>query len=86
MSNDYKEHKILKERGTDVLVLDHHDADGGESEDAIVVNNQLCDYPNKSLCGAAVVYKFIQGIDAKYGNNLADNYLDLVSLGLRILT
>ena len=26
-SNDYEEHKILKERGIDVLVIDHHEAD-----------------------------------------------------------
>ena len=26
-SNDYEEHKILKEKGIDVLVIDHHEAD-----------------------------------------------------------
>ena len=38
-SNDYAQHKILKEKGIDVIVLDHHMADNGYSENAIVVNN-----------------------------------------------
>lgn len=37
-SNDFTEHKILKELGYDILVLDHHEA-SGYSEDAIVINN-----------------------------------------------
>lgn len=56
-SNDYKEHKMLHEHGVDVLILDHHEAEY-ESKDAVTVNNQLCDYPTKSLCGGAIVYKF----------------------------
>ena len=56
-SNDYEQHKILREHGIDVLILDHHEAER-VSEYAVTVNNQLCDYPNKSLCGGAIVYKF----------------------------
>jgi single-stranded-DNA-specific exonuclease len=37
-SNDYEEHKKLKERGIDVLVIDHHEAEK-VSEDACVINN-----------------------------------------------
>ena len=39
-SNDYEQHKTLKEQGIDVLVLDHHEADK-VSEYACVINNQL---------------------------------------------
>ena len=56
-SNDYEQHKLLREHGIDVLILDHHEAER-VSEYAVTVNNQLCDYPNKSLCGGAIVYKF----------------------------
>ena len=42
----------------------------------------MCDYPTKSLCGAAMVYKFCQCLDAMLGNQWADDYLDLVSLAL----
>ena len=37
-SNDYEEHRKLKERGIDVLVIDHHEAEK-VSEDACVINN-----------------------------------------------
>lgn len=81
-SNQYEEHRLLKERGIDVLVIDHHLADR-ESEDAIVINNQLSPlYANKSLCGAGVVYKFCQYYDSKYDYNFADDNLDLVAVGL----
>jgi single-stranded-DNA-specific exonuclease len=81
-SSQYKEHAKLKERGMDVLVLDHHESDK-ESEHAIVVNNQLSpNYENKTLTGAAIVYKFVKALDEKLNLNYADNYLDLVALGL----
>src|SRR5699024_10483574 len=38
-SNDIYEHRKLKERGIDVVVIDHHEIEK-ESEYAIVVNNQ----------------------------------------------
>lgn len=80
-SNDLAEHRILKENGIDVLVLDHHQCDD-ISQDAIIINNQLCDYPNKALCGAAIVYKFCQCLDNIFGVNLADDFIDLVGLAL----
>lgn len=78
-SNDYKQHKELKEKGIDIIILDHHEAES-VSEDAIVVNNQLCDYPNKNLSGAGIVYKFLQALDDHYFEMSADDYLDLVAL------
>ena len=58
-SNDYEYHRELKSMGTDILVLDHHEAER-YSDDALVVNNQLSKkYPNKNLCGAGVVLKFL---------------------------
>ena len=80
-SNDYEYHKQLKAKGIDVIVLDHHLADA-TSEDAIVINNQLCGYENKELSGVGVVYQFCRFIDSKMQSNFADNYLDLVALGL----
>lgn len=79
-SNDFTYHKELKERGIDVLVLDHHEIDY-ESEDAIIVNTLLGDYPNHQLSGAGVVYKFCKALDEHYWEFEADKYLDLVALG-----
>lgn len=80
-SNDYEEHTFLKNLGYDILVLDHHDADK-YSENAVVINNQLSQwYPNKSLSGVGVVYKFLQFFDIMEGTDYAEEYIDLVALG-----
>lgn len=80
-SNDYEYHTILKMRGYDIIVLDHHDAEK-YSEDAIVVNNQLSEkYPNKMASGVGIVYKFLQVVDEYLGINQCDKFLDLVALG-----
>lgn len=80
-SSEYEIHKRLVEKGIEVLVADHHEC-LSYSEHALVVNNQLDDYPNKWLSGAGVVYKFIQLLDEQLGFNHADNYLDLVAFGM----
>ena len=80
-SNDYEVHRELAERGVDVLVIDHHETDK-ESEYACVINNQICDYPTKSLSGVGMVYKFCSYIDTLLDVDYADQYLDLVALGM----
>ena len=80
-SNDYDEHAALAERGVDVLVIDHHEADA-ISKNACVINNQLCDYPTKSLSGVGVVYKFCSHLDDLLNVDYADQFLDLVALGM----
>lgn len=52
-SNDYDFHKKIKKAGRQIIILDHHEAEH-VSEDAIVINNQLSNYPNKELSGAGV--------------------------------
>src|SRR5205085_11494007 len=80
-SNQFKEHKQLKERNIDVIVLDHHECNE-ESGDAIVVNSQLSpDYPNKQFSGVGITYKFCKALDDKLGIKHADEYLDLVAIG-----
>ena len=89
-SYDVEEHRILGELGMDVIVLDHHEQLYDEygqpvisaMPNTVIVNNQLSpDYPNKSLCGAGVVYKFCEVLDDKLGIKLAHNYIDLAALG-----
>ena len=80
-SNDYEVHEALAARGVDVLVIDHHEAER-ISEYACIINNQLCDYPTKSLSGVGMVYKFCSYIDKKLGIKNADHFLDLVALGI----
>lgn len=80
-SNDYSEHENLHLAQIPVIVLDHHEAEK-ISENAIVINNQLCDYPNKEFSGVGIVWQFCRYLDKILQKNNANNYLDLVALGL----
>ena len=80
-SSDFEEHEELHKKGIDVLVLDHHEAEKF-SEYACVINNQLCDYPTKSLSGAGVVYKFCCYLDSLLGFDYANDYVDLATVGI----
>lgn len=78
-SNDVEQCKKLNENGINIIVLDHHICDK-ENPYAIVVNNQMCDYPNKNFCGGGIVYKFLQAVDDELWENHADDFLDMVAL------
>ena len=79
-TNDCKECKELSEQGVDILILDHHEKEE-DNPYALIINNQMSDsYPNKCLCGAGVVYRFLQALDDENWNEFADDYLDLCAL------
>ena len=79
-SNDYQYHTKLKQDGKTIIVLDHHEAEY-ISNDAIIINNQLSDYPNKFLSGVGVTWQFCRYIDKIMNKTKANDYLDLVALG-----
>lgn len=83
-SNEYEIHQSLQERGMDVLVMDHHLSDK-ISPYACVVNNQLCDYPNKTLSGVGVVYKVCERFDEIRHTAYTEELVDLAMLGLELL-
>lgn len=85
--------------GIDVIITDHHLPRQSLSEGGFVsfdlprayaiLNPKVDEYPEKMLCGAGVVFKFIQGFIAKYGKgnenfNIKDGQekwmLDMVGL------
>ena len=78
-SNDVEQCKKLADKGIDIIVLDHHICDK-KNPYAIVVNNQMCDYPNKNFCGGGIVYKFLKAVDDELWENYADDFLDMVAL------
>lgn len=80
-SNEEDIHKYLYDKGIDVLVIDHHEAET-ISKYACIINNQLCNYPNKTLCGGGMVYKFCCYLDNLIDCNYADDFLDLTALAL----
>ncbi len=80
-SDEFEEHKKIKEKNIDIVVIDHHVIERGESPYAIIVNPQLGGDNNLSLSAAGVVYKVCKGLDDYFWTDFADNYLDLVALG-----
>lgn len=79
-TNDVVECEKLSNGHIDILILDHHEKEE-ENPYAIIVNNQMSDnYSNKNLCGAGVVYRFLQALDEENWNEFADDYLDLCAL------
>lgn len=79
-TNDNERCKELSENGVDILILDHHEKEE-ENPYATIVNNQISEnYSNKNLCGAGVVYRFLQALDEENWNEFADDYLDLCAL------
>ena len=80
-SNDYRQHKELKDKGINILVIDHHEIDF-YSDSAVIINNQISEECNKTLCGGGVVLKFLEYIDMKLGLNQSQFYRDLVAVSL----
>ena len=80
-SNEIALHKELSEHGIEILVIDHHEAEQ-VSPYACVINNQLDNYPNKTLSGVGMVYKFCCYIDSLLQIQKAENFIDLVAVGL----
>ena len=82
-SSDLTQHLECVNRNIDVIVLDHHESDNAEFNTyATIVNNQLCNYPNKTLSGAGVVYKFLECLDHEWHENKAFTQIGLVSCGI----
>jgi len=81
-SNDDKYHSILHEQDISIIVLDHHEYDLEHSTSpAIIINSQYY-YPNHELSGAGTTWQFCRYLDDITRHNFANEYLDLVALGL----
>ncbi len=79
-TNDTEQCKALSNNGMDILILDHHEKEE-DNPYALIVNNQMSEnYSNKNLCGAGIVYRFLQALDKENWNEFADDYLDLCAL------
>lgn len=83
---DVSEVARARELGMDIIVTDHHES-GSEVPDATAVVDPKqpgCEYPNKDICGAGVVYKLVQALIARGSFDIAEGrekwYLDMVGL------
>ncbi|MFA6524202.1 MAG: single-stranded-DNA-specific exonuclease RecJ [Candidatus Paceibacterota bacterium] len=53
--------------GIDVIITDHHLPQETLPRAYAILNPKVDNYPEKMLCGAGVVFKFVQGFIKKYG-------------------
>lgn len=74
---------IVDTFGCDIIVLDHH-AIERENPSVLLVNPQQegCEYPNKHLSGAGVVFKTIQVMEDTLEQVDVFQYMDLVAVGM----
>lgn len=77
-SNDVESCSLLKDKGIDVIVLDHHNIEV-QNVGAIVVNCKDGLYQNPDLCGAGVVLKYLEKYDDQNWTQYSQNYLDMVA-------
>ena len=85
-SNDWQQQmELTVKRNTQVIILDHHEINNIETVDstpAIVINVQNSVYPNKSLTGAGVAYRFVSAFeDVIIHGNQPEEFMDLCALG-----
>ena len=87
-TNDVNEMQQLVDAGKYVLCMDHHESENWiHNDNCIIINNQICDYPNKDLSGAGVTWRICRAYDMVMG--LTDlegwpgalQYTDLAALG-----
>lgn len=85
-TSDYEQHKQLYNKNIHILILDHHEALNGYSQEpsVITINNQLSTlYNNKYLCGTGITFKFLKEYCNKYEPQInMDQYLDLVAIAI----
>lgn len=60
---------LAKENNIDVIITDHHLPPEVLPESYAILNPKIDDYPEKMLCGAGVVFKFVCGFLKKYGES-----------------
>lgn len=83
-SNDVEACRFIKEKlGTDIIILDHHEIEE-ENPYVLLVNPQQkgCEYPNKHLSGAGVVFKVLQVMEDTFNQVDVWQYIDLVAVGM----
>lgn len=95
-TNDITEMQQLVDAGKHILCMDHHESDNWiHNDNVVIINNQICEYPNKDLSGAGVTWQICRAYDDTMGllnieRELSSSdtwkgsltYVDLAALGI----
>ena len=83
-TNDTIQMRQLLDRGCSIVCMDHHEADNylKDEERLVIINNQLCDYPNKNMSAAGVVWQVCRAWDQIFEQDYSNNLIDLAALGI----
>lgn len=83
-TNSFDSCERIREKGIEIIVLDHHEQDALNPH-CILVNPQQegCVYPNKSISGAVVAWKMCQVLDDYYNSSYSNDLYDVVAIGLQ---
>lgn len=76
---------LLKEKGVDTIVCDHHEPQLGHQAEALAVLNPkqpTCPYPFKELCGCAIAWKLAWAVYERLGEDSAQLKWELDLVGL----
>jgi single-stranded-DNA-specific exonuclease len=80
-TNSAREVAVIRQRGADVIVLDHHEV-SSERPDCVALINPKTDGKFHYLCSAGVAFKVAHALLKRWPNPAIDlkNYLDIVAL------
>jgi single-stranded-DNA-specific exonuclease len=79
----FKSAEILKKRGTDLIITDHHSSSDSLPDAFAIINPKREDdeYPFKNICGAMVTWLFLANIKREMKLEISmSQYLDLVAI------
>lgn len=82
--NSIEEVEFLKKNGLEVIITDHHIPSSSNLPNALLVlNPHLNNYPFSYLAGVGVVFKFLQALSEKIGEEIykEEGVFELISLG-----
>lgn len=83
LNSDIELYKKIKEKGIEIIVLDHHDINKTIPYDEyVVLVSSNRNYDNKELSGAGVSMKFVLYLDSLLGTFEANKYYDLAACGI----
>lgn len=85
-TNDTEQILLLINKNMRVLIMDHHESEKWLKDDnVVIINNQICDYPNKDLAGAGVTWQVCRAYEIRYRDDWAQapEWVDLAALGVK---